>query len=295
MQVAGDADQRLQHRHELRRAGHRVVAGRARARIAAGVGHVAERRVRHARRRSRCRRRTSGCPSSAASVTAVTAPAESSAAVSLPPGAQFGRPSVASRMKRRVLIGQPAHVRRRRRSRRAGRRAAAVGDAAVGGRASRDRGLDRAGGVGADRDRDVVADAAGAVRVREELEAPVHRRVGRRDDLVDRGRQQRPLRGRAAAVGALACCSMSSFIEPEASNTMRMSGGSLFSGCGPRAQFMPVTAPWPFWAAPPPTRPVPEAFPVPSGPPDDAPAPPLPAGAKPQPRSRSQRLRTKRF
>ena len=37
---------------------------------------------------------------SAASATDITAPAESSAAVSLAPGAQFGRPSVASRMKR---------------------------------------------------------------------------------------------------------------------------------------------------------------------------------------------------
>ena len=57
---------------------------------------------------------------------------------------------------------------------------------------------------------------------------------------------------------------MSSFIEPDASNTIRMSGGSLFSGWSTAAQFIPVMAPWPFWAAPPPTRPVPDAFPVPA-------------------------------
>ena len=41
-----------------------------------------------------------GMPIVAASETDITAPAESSAAVSLLPGAQFGSPSVANRMKR---------------------------------------------------------------------------------------------------------------------------------------------------------------------------------------------------
>src|SRR5436190_15625799 len=36
---------------------------------------------------------------------------------------------------------------------------------------------------------------------------------------------------------------MSLFIEPEASSMMRMSGGSLFTGCENSAQFIPVTAP----------------------------------------------------
>src|SRR4051794_34720936 len=78
---------------------------------------------------------------------------------------------------------------------------------------------------------------------------------------------------------------MSLFIEPDASWMMRMSGGSLASGCCTIAQFIPVTAAWPFWAAPPPTRPVPFEAPVPSGvpAPDEAPAPPVPEGAKPQP------------
>ncbi len=86
---------------------------------------------------------------------------------------------------------------------------------------------------------------------------------------------------------------MSLFMEPEASWMMRMSGGSLFSGCMTSRQFIPVTLPWPLWAAPPPTRPVPEALPVPSGPPD-APAPPFPAGAKPQPTSGNKTIVTAR-
>ena len=78
---------------------------------------------------------------------------------------------------------------------------------------------------------------------------------------------------------------------------MRMSGGSLFSGCVTAAQFIPVMAPWPFWAAPPPTRPVPEAFPAPERTAVGAPAPALLAGAKPQPAKPQPepRRRTKRL